>query len=91
MSLILGRRDSWALVFAVIALVVALFAVVRCVHLTRAHNDLVAQLNRDRAGLGAALEAVGIPGGKIIGDILDSRALTPEEKAARSLHKGKQK
>ena len=40
----------------------------------RAHNRLVETLNRERTGLGAVLDAAGVPAGKIIGAALDGLA-----------------
>ena len=52
--------------------------------LGKAHAELVAQLTRERSGIGGLLEAAGVPGGRIIGDVLDASRLTPEEEARRS-------
>jgi hypothetical protein len=81
-----GRRDPLAvvaLVLAALALLVSVVTFVRVGSLVKAHNELVAQLNRERSGPGALLEAAGVPGGRIIGDILDAGRQTPEEAAAK--------
>lgn len=65
------------LVLAVLSLLVSLFTLSRVGKLVKAHNSLVAQLNKERSGLGALLDAAGVPGGKAIGALLNSATSGP--------------
>jgi hypothetical protein len=76
-----------ALAVAIVALVFAYLSWRRSGEALDAHNALVTNLTRERTGLGALLEAAGVPGGRSIGNTVEAlmrQELGPDRRATRS-------